>query len=204
MFTIAMRTVFVGCPTQQITAILTRLGRVGFGSYAVDSLREGRDLIEGGGFDLVLSVENVEDGNGYDLASPVMKACGSLFVGVETCVGYLWLPVIDHGEKVLGSGAMDYGLLELELVDVLTHRSARAKVLSRWVPPAPPKMLEGAPRAMSASLAVAKEARKRRQITTMAVPVGSLRSLRFSAAKAVENRPAGRADQEALPGELAK
>jgi hypothetical protein len=191
MFTISMRTIFVGCPPQQMTAILTRMGRVGFGSYAVDSLKEGRELIEGGGFELVLSLETLQDGNGYDLVAVVRRQEGSLFIGVETSAGCLWLPVLDHGERVLGTGAMDYGLRELELADVLSNRSEPGKATSRWVPPAPPKVLElkGAP--LSSSVVVAKEVRKQQQIIPLTVPFKPTRALRVSAAKTIENRASG-------------
>src|SRR5262249_28750689 len=157
---ITMRTIFIGCPPPQMTAILTRMGRVGFGSYAVDSLKEGQDLVETGGFELLLAVENLQDGNGYELVSPVTKHRGALVLGVEVFVGYLWLPVVDHGERVLGASAMDYRLLELELVDVLTHRSERAKAASRWVPPAAPKVLELKASGRSVSRVVAREERR--------------------------------------------
>jgi hypothetical protein len=185
MFTIVMRTVFVGCPPLQMTGILTRLGRVGFGSYAVDSLKEGLNLVESGGFELVVSLERLEDGNGYDLAAPVMKGGGSLFIGVEIAGGgCLWLPVVDHGERVLGDSAMDYGLLELELADVLTHRSERAKVSSRWVPPAPPKVLELKPALPTISQVVAREERRQQTIPEIPVPKMVVRNLRAAATEA--------------------
>lgn len=196
MFTIAMWTVFVGYPSPQITAILTHLGNIGFGSYAVDCVKEGRDLIETGGFELVLALEKLDDGIGYDLVSPVMKQGGSLFIGLETSGECLWLHVVDHGDKALGTSAMNHQLLEMELVDVLTHRSGRAKMASRWVPPAPPRIREVSPSVLSASQIVAREECKKQQITTMPVPITALRSLRVSASRPVEKR----ADAETVQG----
>lgn len=186
MFTIAMRTVFVGEPPVEITTILTRLGNIGFGSYAVDTLREGRDFVESGGVELVMSLEKLIDGSGYELVSSVIKNGGSLFIGVETSVGYLWLPVVDHGERVLGLSAIDYRSLEMELADVLTHRSERAKISPRWVPPAPPRVLELRPSRISTLQVVAKEERKQQQIRTMPVPTKATNSLRVSATRSIE------------------
>ena len=140
MMRIEMRILFIGVPSQQITAILTRLGRKGFGSYSVDGMKRGRELVENCKFELVISLERVGDDYGYSLGSLVAVHEGSLFVGIESSGTCLWLPVIDHGAKVLGTGAVDYSELESELQDVLTHRSPWARPILRWVPPAPPRI----------------------------------------------------------------
>jgi hypothetical protein len=142
MLTIAMRTLFVGSPSPQITAILTRLGQKGFGSYAADAAPQGHELLEAGKFELVIALEKIEGGEGYEFAGPVKRKGGSLFVGIETSNDRLWVPVIDHGETVLGGRAVDYSMLEGELEDVLTHRSPCAKPVSRWIPAVAPRVSE--------------------------------------------------------------
>jgi len=140
MLTVAMRTVFVGTPTPQITTILTRLGQKGFGSYAIESLRQCRFLIEDCLFELVISLEQLDDGQGYELIEAVKRSGGSLFVGVETSRDCLWLPVVDHGHKVHGASALDYGMLEGALEDVLTHRSMWGRPVTRSIPEVAPQV----------------------------------------------------------------
>lgn len=146
MLMIAMRALFVGRPSPQMTAILTRLGQKGFGSYAAEAAAQGHELLEAGKFELVMALEKIEGGEGYEFAEPVKRKGGSLFVGIETSNDRLWVPVIDHGETVLGGRAVDYSMLEGELEDVLTHRSPCAKPVSRWIPAVAPRVSEATSR----------------------------------------------------------
>lgn len=116
---IAMRTLFVGKPSPQDVAMLTRLGRRGWGSYSADNLAEAGALIEGGGFDLVLAMQGLSDGCGYELSSRVGEAGGSLFVGIELSSERVWIPVVERGERVFGDRAVRADSAEAELEQVL-------------------------------------------------------------------------------------
>jgi hypothetical protein len=96
-----------------------------------------KELITGYKFELLISLERVEDGSAYDLMPLVADYAGSLVVGLQCSSGYLWLTVVDHGQKVLGASAMDYSQLEAELEDLLSHRSRCGTLNSGWVPAAP-------------------------------------------------------------------
>ena len=119
---IAMRTVFAGRPTAQITAILTRLGYKGFGSTTLDSLEQARELVKSRKVELAIALERLSDGGGYELTGAAERSGSSLIVGVATSRGYLWLPVVDHGAKVHGARALDYDMLEQELEEALRRR----------------------------------------------------------------------------------
>ncbi len=90
----------------EFLSILARLGQRGFASYSVDYLVRGRELVAHREFEFVISLENPADGKGYHLIKPVIARMGSLFVGLEVPHGRLWLPVVDHGEKVFGNAAV--------------------------------------------------------------------------------------------------
>lgn len=116
---IAMRTLFVGKPGPQDVAMLTRLGRRGWGSYSADNLAEAGALIGGGGFDLVLAMQGLSDGCGYELSSRVGEAGGSLFVGIELSNERVWIPVVERGERVFGDRAVRADSAEAELEQLL-------------------------------------------------------------------------------------
>jgi hypothetical protein len=185
MLKIAMRTLFVGALTPRITTILTRLGQKGFGSYAVESLGQAREAVESSSFELAIALERLDDGQGYELTELVTRRGGSLFVGVETSQDYLWLPVVDHGKRVLGASALDYDMLEGELEDVLTHRSACARPVSRWIPPLAPRVSETKRPAHEMSLGNAGDCSSGRAVeqTPTRVPVLAVRSLLRGKAK---------------------
>lgn len=115
-----MRTVFAGNPTAQISLILTRLRYKGLGSYTLDSLKQARELMKSGRFELAIALERLSDGEGYELTGAAEQSGGSLIVGVATSGGYLWLPVVEHGTKVHGARALDYDMLEQELEEALS------------------------------------------------------------------------------------
>lgn len=165
VISIAMRTLFVGRPCHRVTVILTRLGRRGFGSYAIERMEQARELIPECKFELVISLERVDDGSAYDLMPLVGNYRGSLVAGVKSSSGYLWLTVLDHGRKVLGTSAMDYSQLETELEEVLTHRSPWATQKSCWVPAAPPRISREEPEPVAISIGP-PEGRLRRSSVT--------------------------------------
>lgn len=121
---VTMRTVFVGNPTAQMAAILTRLEYKGFWITTLDSLEQARDLVKTRKVELAIALERLSDGEGYELTGVSEQSGGSLIVGVATSRGYLWLPVVDHGRRVHGARALDYGMLEQELEEALKRRLA--------------------------------------------------------------------------------
>lgn len=94
--------------------MLTRMGRRGWGSYSADNLREARMLIEGGGLDLVLALQTLPEGSGYELIETVTERKGSLFVGIDLSRDRLWIPVVDRGERVFGDRAVHADSVEAE------------------------------------------------------------------------------------------
>ncbi len=119
----AMRILIAGTPGPGTNAMLARLGGRGFGSHAVETLREARDLLGTFRFDVVLAAESVADGRGYELAKIVAQRSGTLLVGVALSESWLWLPVVERGVLVLGRRALNARALELELDFVLDLRA---------------------------------------------------------------------------------
>jgi hypothetical protein len=157
-------------------------------------MEQAKELIADCKFELVISLERADDGSAYDLAPLVGNYAGSLVVGVKSSSGYLWLTVVDHGQKVLGASAMDYSQLEGELEDVLTHRSPCARQKSHWVPAAPPRIFPEDPERVAIGIGP-PEGRFRRSSTTGRVkfPLLAIRPLPLvtlgSAFPAAESNP---------------
>jgi hypothetical protein len=151
MATIAVRILFTGKSSTQTTAILTRLGRRGWGSYGVDTVSESKTLMETFKFDVVLALEKLNDGRGYDLAEAVKERGTSLLVGIELSDTHLWLPVVYHGKNVQGECAINSEMIERELAGLLfasdrvptrgakqsggTHMGGASTKMSATVPP---------------------------------------------------------------------
>jgi hypothetical protein len=85
----------------------------------VDTLKEAETLMTTFKFDLVLALEHLSDGRGCDLAEQVARESNSLLVGIELSETYLWLPVIYHGNKVMGERAINSEMVEMELEELL-------------------------------------------------------------------------------------
>ena len=119
MAIIAVRILFTGRSSTQTNGILTRLGNRGWGSYGVDSVSESKTLMNTFKFDVVLALENLNDGRGYDLAEVVKERGNSLLVGIELKDTHLWLPVVYHGKNVLGECAINSEMIERELAGLL-------------------------------------------------------------------------------------
>ncbi len=119
--------------------MLTRLGRRGWGSYSADNLNEARELIAAKGFDLILALQGLPDGSGYDLCSQVAECGHSLFVGIELSRQRAWIPVVEHGERVFGDRAVPSDSAEAELEQVLRAATGQANDGTRQhaSPPAP-------------------------------------------------------------------
>ena len=174
---IRMNTLFLGSPSPQIFAILTRLGRKGWGSYSADSVTEGRGLVESCEFEVILSQEQLPDGRGYDLIEPVVARGGSLIVSVELRTKSLWLPVVDHGENILGACAIHPDVLEPEIEKILAHKSPAARPRCTWVPPVPPHVAGSVSHPIPISFDSVVE-QPRTESRTERVSLAALRSLR--------------------------
>jgi hypothetical protein len=129
---IAMRTLFVGKPCQKSVAMLTRMGRRGWGSYSADNLKEARPLIEGGGFDLVLALQELPDGSGYELLSPLAERGSSLFVGIDLFHDRLWIPVVELGERMFGDRAIPADTAEAAWEQILLAAADNGNKDKRW------------------------------------------------------------------------
>jgi len=145
----AVRILTIGKTTFSTGATLARLGECGWGSYAVESVRAAQDLLKTFQIDVVLATESLPDGRGYDLAECVARQRGTLLVGVALSENSLWLPVVDHGERVLGSRAIGARILESELVKMLTIRG-RERGAEPVMPPKPQPKRAAPPRGSGA------------------------------------------------------
>jgi len=144
-----MRLLIVGPLAPDTAATLERLGRHGWGSYAVDSLSDAISVFKTIRFDVVLAAENLPDGRGYELSARAADASATLLVSVTLSESCLWLPVVYCGESVLGERALNPRMLESELETLLSQpasnrpdarasqsgRSAHAGVLKGMIPP---------------------------------------------------------------------
>lgn len=134
----AVRILTVGKSTFSTGVTLARLAECGWASYAVESVRDAHNLLRAFQIDVVLAAESLPDGRGYDLADCVARQAGTLLVGVALSENSLWLPVIDHGQRVLGSRAIGARVLETELVKILSIR-ARERGVEPVTPAPQPK-----------------------------------------------------------------
>jgi hypothetical protein len=85
----------------------------------VDTLKETQTLLTTFKFDLLLAVERLADGGGYDLAEQTSQRSNSLLVGIELLDTYLRLPVVYHGKNVTGEPAINSEMVERELEEIL-------------------------------------------------------------------------------------
>ena len=111
----------VGPATLDTLATLKRLVCSGWSSHSVATIREAETVLKTIRFNVVLAAEKLADGMGYELAPILTRQRGTLYIGValsETC---LWLPVVERGVRSLGARAMNSGVLETEVVEIL-HR----------------------------------------------------------------------------------
>jgi len=129
----AIRILLIGDSSASTNVILGRLMQCGWGSYVVHKVRDAEQMLKTFQVDVVLAAESLPDGRGYDLADCVARQRGSLLVGVALSENALWLPVIDRGQRVLGSRAIGARMLEAELIKELT-----ARALERGAPPVLP------------------------------------------------------------------
>jgi hypothetical protein len=130
-----MRILMIGACSVGTKAMLNRLAKRGWGSRTMDTLREGRELLETFKFDLILSSESLPDGRGYEVSEMVRRQSGTLLVGIALSETQLWLPVIERGQNVLGKRALNASLLESEAQKLLGGRDTQTLgEISRRVP----------------------------------------------------------------------
>lgn len=132
---IGMRILVIGACSVDTKAMLNRLAKRGWGSRTMDTLREGRELLETFQFDLILSSESLPDGRGYEMSEMVRHQSGTLLVGIALSETQLWLPVVERGQNVLGKRALNASLLESEAQKLLGGRDTQTLgEISRRVP----------------------------------------------------------------------
>jgi hypothetical protein len=119
MTVIAMRILVVGTPSAGTVEILRRFSDRGWGSRQVLTVQKAQDLAEIFDFDIVLAMEDLPDGRGYDIAGPVTRHSRTLLVGVALSESCLWLPVVERGVSVLGKRALNAQMLEAEMERLL-------------------------------------------------------------------------------------
>jgi hypothetical protein len=125
-----IRILVVGSHPPAIGAITARLGLLGWGFHAVDTLREARTALDMLAFDVVLSAEHLPDGRGYELTGIVAPLGRTLFVCIALSENFLWLPVLDLGTLVLGTRAINGSELESEIVKLLSASAGSPAVPS--------------------------------------------------------------------------
>jgi hypothetical protein len=119
MTVIAMRILVVGTPSAGTVEILRRFSDRGWGSRQVLTVQKAQDLAEIFDFDIVLAMEDLPDGRGYDIAGPVTRHSRTLLVGVALSESCLWLSVVERGVSVLGKRALNAQMLEAEMERLL-------------------------------------------------------------------------------------
>lgn len=145
---LGMRILVVGTPSRGTQAILSRLASSGWGSRTVETLREAEVLVNTFRFDMVLATESLPDGRAYAMTQMMARRGGTLIVAIALSESCLWLPVVDHGERVLGTRALNSERLEREMEKILL--SSDPKQLRTLAPDAhPPLRRAGVPRRKS-------------------------------------------------------
>lgn len=96
-------------------AVLAGLERKGWECSGVRTLQGAENALETDEYGIVLAAECLADGEGYDLASSLMRRDGSLFVAVTLSESCLWVPVVEAGTKTLGMCALHPQMLDMVL-----------------------------------------------------------------------------------------
>jgi len=104
--------------------------------HTVETLDEARTALSTMQDCLVLASECLPDGRGYELSDLVARNLGSLLVRVSLSENSLWLPVIEHGKRVLGMRAIQDGALDSEIAILLRNASPEAAGATVCVQPA--------------------------------------------------------------------
>ncbi|HEV3483530.1 MAG TPA: hypothetical protein VGR97_14525 [Candidatus Acidoferrales bacterium] len=145
---LGMRILVVGTPSRGTQAILSRLASCGWGSRTVETLREAEALVNTFRFDMVLATESLPDGRAYAMTQMIARRDGTLIVAIALSESCLWLPVVEKGERVLGTRALNSEGLEREAEKIL--RASDPKQLRTLAPEIqPPPRRAGVPRRKS-------------------------------------------------------
>jgi DNA-binding NtrC family response regulator len=120
----AVRILVVGPLTEATSDMSQRLERHGWATHCVASLREAQIVLSTIRFPLVLAAEKLEDGAGYELTEVATRLELTLVVGLQLTETLLWLPVVEAGERSLGSRALNPVMLEGEVERILTAMDA--------------------------------------------------------------------------------
>lgn len=124
------RLLVVGVPSAPTQAVLEQASQRGAQQFFARSIREALLALEAARFDAVLATEILPDGRAYELTSTIEKRGGSFLVAVALSESALWLPVVDRGQRVLGSRALNAHMLgpELDRLTVPPLHSAATRV----------------------------------------------------------------------------
>ncbi len=114
MAAISLQILVVGASAASTESMLLRMEARGWGARRVDTAAEAKVLMGTFRFAVVLAVENLPDGRGYDLAGITARQSGTLFVGIALSEA-LWLPVVERGSFVLGQRALNANVFENEV-----------------------------------------------------------------------------------------
>jgi DNA-binding NtrC family response regulator len=118
----ATRRILVVAPRGPTTnTTVEQLARHGWGCQVVDLLTEAKEELKKCEYEIVLAAEHMADGRGYDLTDFITQRSSSLLVGVMLSDSYLWLPTVERGVRTLGMRAVNPGMLEEAMEDMLPH-----------------------------------------------------------------------------------
>jgi len=123
----AVRILVVGSLTEATGEMSQRLERHGWGTHAVATLREAQVVLRTIRFPLVLVSEKLNDGTGYELTKWATQQELTLMVGLQLTDTVLWLPVVEAGERSLGSRALNPVMLEGEIEKLMTKMDETQK-----------------------------------------------------------------------------
>ena len=145
---LGMRILIVGTPSRGTQAILSRLASCGWGSRTVETLRDAEALVNTFRFDMVLATESLPDGRAYAMTQMIARRGGTLIVAIALSEGCLWLPVVEKGERVLGTRALNSEGLEREVEKILRASDPKQlRTLAPEIQPSPRRA--GVPRRKS-------------------------------------------------------
>jgi DNA-binding NtrC family response regulator len=131
----AVRILVVGPLAEATGEMSQRLERHGWATHMVSTLREAQIVLQTIRFPLVLAAEKLDDGTGYELTKWATQQELTLMVGLQLTDTLLWLPVVEAGERSLGSRALNPVMLEGEIekllssIDETRAHGARERVL---------------------------------------------------------------------------
>jgi hypothetical protein len=126
----ATRILVVGSHSPAIISALGLFWPLGWVSQSIGKLAEARHALKTSHVCAILSAEFLPDGTGYDLTDVAVEQSGTLLVGVKLSENRLWLPVVEHGRRVLGTRAIAESALRSEIEALILpsprHRLAAA------------------------------------------------------------------------------